>query len=68
MSIVRAAVVQDHPVLFEREATIEKVRNLSKEAAAQEAELVLFPEAFVSAYVHVFPGHPNILCTDSRRP
>ena len=50
MSIVRAAVVQDNPIVFDREATIEKVRNLVKEAAGQEAELVLFPEAFVSAY------------------
>ena len=50
MSIVRAAVVQDSPIVFDRDATIEKVQNLAKEAATQEAELVLFPEAFVSAY------------------
>ena len=50
MSIVRAAVVQDNPIVFNRKATIEKVRNLVKEAASQEAELILFPEAFVSAY------------------
>ena len=50
MSIVRAAVVQDSPIVFDRKATIEKVRNLVKEAASQEAEMVLFPEAFVSAY------------------
>ena len=50
MSIVRTAVVQDNPIVFDRETTIEKVRNLVKEVASQEAELVLFPEAFVSAY------------------
>ena len=50
MRIVRAAVVQDNPIVFDREATLEKVRGLAMEAAKQEAELVLFPEAFVSAY------------------
>lgn len=50
MSIVRAAVVQDSPIVFDRKGTIEKVRELVKAAAGQEAELILFPEAFVSAY------------------
>ena len=36
MSIVRAAVVQANPIVFDREATIEKVRNLVKEAANQD--------------------------------
>ena len=35
MSIVRTAVVQDNPIVFDRETTIEKVRNLVKEAANQ---------------------------------
>jgi nitrilase len=48
--IVRVAVVQDAPVVFDREATLEKVIALTKEAARQGANLVLFPEAFVSAY------------------
>jgi nitrilase len=47
---VRAAVVQDAPVVFDADATIAKVGRLAAEAAAQGAELVLFPEAFVSAY------------------
>jgi nitrilase len=45
-----AAVIQDCPVVFEREATVEKVRRLTGAAAQRGAELVLFPEAFVSAY------------------
>jgi len=49
-TIVRAAVVQDAPIPFEREQTLEKVRELAADAAGQGAELVLFPEAFVSAY------------------
>lgn len=50
MSIVRAAVVQDFPVVFDREATLVKVRELAHQAAARGAELVVFPEAFVSGY------------------
>lgn len=47
---VRAAVVQAAPVAFDRERTLEKVRALTQEAASQGAQLVVFPEAFVSAY------------------
>lgn len=47
---LKAAVVQAAPVLFDREATIEKACRLTRDAAAQGAKLVLFPEAFVPAY------------------
>ena len=45
-----AAVVQAAPVLFDLEATLDKTEKLVKEAAGQGAKLILFPEAFVSAY------------------
>lgn len=47
---LKAAVVQAAPVLFDREATVVKACRLTAEAAAQGAQLVLFPEAFVPAY------------------
>ena len=50
MAIVKASVVQAAPVPFEREKTLEKVRALSAEAAKRDSQLVIFPEAFVSAY------------------
>jgi nitrilase len=50
MRIVRAAVVQDSPIVYDREATIEKVHALASQAARQGARLVVMPEAFVSAY------------------
>jgi len=50
MSCTRVAVVQAAPVPFDREATIEKLRLLVADASAQGAQLVVFPEAFVTAY------------------
>lgn len=47
---VRAAVVQAAPVAFDTKRTLEKVEALAGEAASAGAELVVFPEAFVSAY------------------
>jgi nitrilase len=47
---VRVAVVQAAPLLFDREATIEKACQLTAKAAGQGAQLILFPEAFVPAY------------------
>ncbi len=50
MTIFRAAVVQATPLVFDRERTIAKVRELTREAARQGAKLIVFPEAFVSGY------------------
>jgi nitrilase len=47
---VKVAVVQAAPILFNREATVEKACRLAIEAAAQGAKLILFPEAFIPAY------------------
>jgi nitrilase len=48
--VVRAAVVQAAPVAFDPDATLAKVERLAAESAAGGADLVLFPEAFVSCY------------------
>jgi nitrilase len=50
MKRVRAAVVQSSPIVFDRDATLDKVARLAADAKEQGAELVVFPEAFVSAY------------------
>jgi nitrilase len=47
---VRAAAVQLSPVLFDRAGTIAKVVRRIEEAAAQGAELVVFPETIVPYY------------------
>ena len=46
----KVAVVQAASVAFDRDRTLDKVHSLATEAAKQGARLVLFPEAFVSAY------------------
>lgn len=47
---VRVAAVQASPVLFDRDATLDRVGELVARAAARGAELVVLPEAFVPAY------------------
>jgi nitrilase len=47
---VTVACVQAEPVLFDREATIDKLAGLVAESAARGARLVVLPETFVPAY------------------
>lgn len=47
---LRVAAVQAAPVFLDREATVEKVGELTAEAAAGGAELVVFGESFVPAF------------------
>jgi nitrilase len=47
---VKVAVIQAAPVLFNREATLEKACRLVHEAERNGAKIILFPEAFVPAY------------------
>ena len=47
---VVAACVQAEPVVLDREATLDKLESLAGEAAGDGAELVVFPETFVSVY------------------
>jgi len=47
---VTVACVQAEPVVLDREATIDKLERLAAEAAAEGAQLLVFPESFVPAY------------------
>jgi len=47
---VTVAVVQAASAAFDRKRTLEKVLDLTRDAAGRGAQLVLFPEAFVSGY------------------
>ncbi len=47
---LRAAVVQSASVLFDRQGSLEKAVHLTAQAAAQGAQLILFPEAYIPCY------------------
>jgi nitrilase len=49
-STVTVAVVQAASVAFDRKKTLAKALDLTRDAAKQGAQLVLFPEAFISGY------------------
>jgi nitrilase len=49
-STVIAAVVQAASVAFDRKKTLVKALDLTRDAAKRGAQLVLFPEAFISGY------------------
>lgn len=46
----RIAVVQAAPVMFDKDACLEKAVGLIRESAANGAELVVFPELFLPGY------------------
>ena len=46
----KIAVVQAAPVLFDKDACVEKAVKLIREAAAQGSELIVFPELFIPCY------------------
>ena len=44
------AVVQASPVMFDAEKSLQKLADLTADAARSSARLVVFPEAFVAGY------------------
>jgi nitrilase len=46
----KVACAQIEPVIFERDATIEKLAEVAADAAENGASLVVFPEAFIPVY------------------
>ena len=46
----RLAIVQAEPVMFDKDACLQKALSLLEEAAANGAELVVFPELFLPGY------------------
>ena len=49
-STCKIALVQAEPVLFDKDASLEKALKLIEEAAANQAELIVFPELFIPGY------------------
>ena len=51
---VKVTLIQDSPVFFDKEATLQKVEQLTKEHATTGSELIIFPESFVPGYPRGF--------------
>lgn len=51
---IRIAVVQAAPVLFDTPRSLQKLSDLTADAAKQGAEMLVFPEAFIGGY---YKGH-----------
>lgn len=50
MNQFKAAVVQDSPILFDLEKTVEKTIELIKQCVDLGAKLIVFPESFIPCY------------------
>ncbi len=51
---VKVGVVQDCPVFFDKEKTIQKIEDLTKKYANKGCELLVFPESFIPGYPRGF--------------
>ncbi len=51
---VKVAIVQDAPVFFDKEKTLQKVETITKQYANEDCNLIVFPESFVPGYPRGF--------------
>ena len=51
---VNVCLVQDSPVFFDKERTIEKIEDLTAQYARQGSRLIVFPESFIPGYPRGF--------------
>ena len=51
---VKVGLVQDSPVFFDKEKTLDKMEVLIKENASQGCELLVFPESYIPGYPRGF--------------
>jgi len=51
---VKVALIQDSPIFFDKEKTIQKVEALTKKYAKEGCELIVFPESFIPGYPRGF--------------
>jgi len=50
MKTIKVAVVQESPVLFDAERTVDKIVEICSDLKKEKPSLVLFPEAFIPGY------------------
>ena len=54
MKKVKVCLIQDSPIFFDKEKTIDKVENLTRKYTKQGCELIVFPESFIPGYPRGF--------------
>ena len=57
---IKVCLIQDSPVFFDKEKTIEKIEHLSRKYAKEGCELIVFPESFIPGYPRGFSFGANI--------
>lgn len=51
---VKACLIQDSPIFFDKEKTLQKIESLVNKYAAEGCDLIVFPESFVPGYPRGF--------------
>jgi len=51
---IKVCLIQDSPVFFDKEKTILKVEEITKQYAKEGCELIVFPESFIPGYPRGF--------------
>lgn len=51
---VKVCLIQDSPIFFDKEKTIEKVEKLTEKYAKKDCDLIVFPESFIPGYPRGF--------------
>lgn len=57
---VKVCLVQESPVFFDKEKTLQKVESLVEKNAEKGCELIVFPESFIPGYPRGFTFGANI--------
>lgn len=63
---VTAAAVQAAPVFLDKDGSVEKALHFIEEAGANGADVIVFPEGFISAHPLWFHFHPATSATSQR--
>lgn len=51
---IKTCLIQDSPVFFDKDKTLDKVEQLTKKHAQKGCELIVFPESFIPGYPRGF--------------
>jgi len=51
---VKVCLIQDNPIFFDKEKTIDKIENVTRQYVKEGCELIVFPESFIPGYPRGF--------------